>query len=391
MKGILAIMICLSFQVNAQELKVGIMRAYKMTTVRISYNEGNYTVYGDTTEITTTWKDQSIYLRRSGEKIKVEKSGKLLGAFDTVYFEAQQIDNSFKIQSISPSSKKVKSYQDNLMALPDNKGTITTINQVNIDNYLAGVIESEGGGGKHKEYYKVQAILSRTYALDHIKKHRREGFSVCDRVHCQAYHSMLKHTPVIRKAVEETRGIIMLDKNLNLADGYFFANCGGQTSESDFVWNQPVSYCRSIVDTFCIRSWQATWTKKIAKSEWKAYLINHFGFPINDSVFGDYLYTYSQPNRRAFYLHPKLGIPLRDIRVKFRLKSTWFSCHPEGNYVILEGKGFGHGVGLCQEGAMSMAKHGYTYEQILKFYFTDIELYNYFHWLFLQQKEMVGL
>src|SRR5690606_33642675 len=164
--------------------------------------------------------------------------------------------------------------------------------------------------------------------------------------------------------------------------GYFFANCGGQTSESDFVWNEPVSYCRSIVDTFCIHSKQATWTKKIPKSEWRAYLINQFGFPVSDSLFGNYLYTFSQPKRHAFFLHPKLGIPLRDLRVQFKLKSTWFDCYPEGDYVVLNGKGFGHGVGLCQEGAMRMATYGYNYEQILKFYFTDIELYNYFHWLF---------
>ena len=378
MKWLLSISFFMSVLVNAQELKVGIMQAYNMTAVKVSYNEGNYVVYGDSTELTTIWKDQSVYLRRSGDKVKVEKGGKSLGAYDTVYFKEIQADNSFRIQSVSPTSKKVKKYNDDLIVIADTKGKLTAINEVQMENYLAGVIESEGGGGKHLEYYKVQAILSRTYVLDHINKHRKDGFSVCDRVHCQAYHNMLRHTPSIRDAVEETKGIIMLDRNLDLADGYFFANCGGQTSESDFVWNQPVSYCRSIVDTFCTKSWQATWTKKIAKSEWRKYLVNHFGFPVNDSIFGDYLYSFTQPNRRAFYLDPRLGIPLRDIRVKFKLKSTWFNCHPEGGHVVLEGKGFGHGVGLCQEGAMSMAKHGYNYEQILKFYFTDVELYKLF-------------
>ncbi|MBD3636958.1 MAG: SpoIID/LytB domain-containing protein [Crocinitomicaceae bacterium] len=376
---------------QAQKLNVGIMRAYELRTVKVSYNDGNYTVYGDSLEITTIWKDQSIYFKRSDNKVIIEKNGKNLGAYDTIYVREVQPTNSFKIQSISPSSKRIKYFKDDLIIFPDKDGHLTTINDVEIDNYLAGVIESEGGGGKHKEYYKVQAILSRTYVLDHIRKHWRDGFTVCDRTHCQAYHSMLRHTPVIEDAVKETRGVIMLDKQLNLADGYFFANCGGQTSESDFVWNQPVSYCRSIIDTFCISSWQATWSKKIPKSSWKDYLVSHFGFPVNDSLFGEYLYTFSQPNRKAFYLDPRLGIPLRDLRVKFKLKSTWFNCYPEGNYVVLEGKGFGHGVGLCQEGAMKMAKQGYSAEQILKFYFTDIQLFNYFHWLFLRQEEVVGL
>lgn len=392
MKLLISIGLILSSIIGlSQELKVGIMRKYNMSAVKVSYNEGNYTIYGDNEEVTTIWKDQTVYLRRSGDKVKIEKGGKVLGSFDTIFFQEAQAENSFKIQSVTPSSTALKRYQDNLLVIPNDEGTLTTINEVNIENYLAGVIESEGGGGKHKEYYKVQAILSRTYVLDHIRKHIKDGFSVCDRVHCQAYHSMLRHTPVIKDAVRETKGIIMLDKNLKLADGYFFANCGGQTSESDFVWNVPVSYCRSIVDTFCIRSWQATWTKKISKSSWKNYLVGHFGFNVSDSIYGKYLYDFKQPSRRAFYLDPRLGIPLRDIRVKFRLKSTWFDVHEDGGNVVLEGRGFGHGVGLCQEGAMNMAKQGYSYEQILKFYFTDIELFNYFHWLFLRQEEISGL
>jgi stage II sporulation protein D len=74
----------------------------------------------------------------------------------------------------------------------------------------------------------------------------------------------------------------------------------------------------------------------------------------------------------AFYVSPALGIPLRDLRMKFHLKSTYFSCHEEGDYVVLEGRGFGHGVGLCQEGAMKMAKYGYTYQQIALFYFPGL-------------------
>ncbi|UKN01329.1 SpoIID/LytB domain-containing protein [Paracrocinitomix mangrovi] len=380
-----------SFSAQTQELKVGILRAYDLSAVRISYNEGTYNVYGDSTELTSIWSGQSIECKRSGDKIKLVKDDKTLGTFDTVYFRGVESGNSFRIRPTSPYSKKERKYKDNIMLIPSGNTEITVINEVMMENYLPGVIESEGGGGKHIEYYKVQAILSRTYVLDHLSKHRKDGFYLCDRQHCQAYHNMMRFTPDIQKAVNETAGIIMLDHQLELADGYFFANCGGQTSESDFVWNNPVPYCRSIVDTFCIRSWQANWTKKIPKSSWKNYLVQQFGYPVNDSIFGQYLYAFSQPNRKAFYIDPRLGIPLRDIRTEFKLKSTWFDCHLEGDNVVLEGKGFGHGVGLCQEGAMSMAKLGYSYEQILKFYFTDIQLFDYFHWLFLRQEEMVGL
>jgi stage II sporulation protein D len=372
-------------------MNVGIMRAYNMSTVRISYLDGNYQVSGDSADITTLSEGQSIYLRRSRDGVKVEKGGKSYGVFGTVYFTEVNSNSSFKIQSISPSSKRVKKYMNNLKIIPEGDSKLTVINKVALNNYLAGVIESEGGGGKHIEYYKVQAILSRTYILDHLNKHRKDGFSVCDRQHCQAYHNMLRFTPTIKEAVEATSGLLMIDEDLKLADGFFFANCGGQTSESDFVWNKAVPYCRSIVDTFCIKSRQANWTKSISKSSWKNYLVNHFGFPLKDSIYGNKLYEFEQANRKAFYLTPYLGIPLRDLRMKFKLKSTWFSCHLEGDKVVLHGKGFGHGVGLCQEGAMKMAKLGYNYEQILQFYFTDVQLFDYYRWLFLNQREVVGL
>lgn len=375
----------------AQELKVGIMRSYEMSSVKISYNENDFQLRSDSTGITKLSKDQSIYFRRSGDKVKVEKNGQSLGSFDTVYVTETVPNSSFSIQSIVPSSKKIKKYQNDLAIFPSGTSQITVVNLVKMENYLAGVIESEGGGGKHIEYYKVQAILSRTYVLDHMYKHKKEGFQVCDGVHCQAYHSMLRFTPTILQAVEETKGIIMLDHHLELADGYFFANCGGQTSESDFVWNVAVPYCRSIVDTFCIQSKQATWKHSIPKSTWRDYMVKQFGFPVNDSLFGDYLYHFSQPIRGAFFLDPRLGIPLRDLRTHFKLKSTWFDCYLDGGNVILEGKGFGHGVGLCQEGAMGMAKQGYSYRQILHFYFTDVQLFNYYHWLFLKQEEGGGL
>ena len=87
-------------------------------------------------------------------------------------------------------------------------------------------------------------------------------------------------------------------------------------------------------------------------------------------------FNFKQDNRLAFFIDPKYGIPLRDIREAFQLKSTLFSCAEDGEYVKLTGKGYGHGVGLCQEGAMKMAKSGFTYQQILKYYFEGTTIIN---------------
>lgn len=369
-----------------QELDIGILRDYTIGTVELSFSSGNYSIIGDTVEITNIWKDQSILFKRSGNQVKVVKNDKTLGFFDTVYVKEMQPNNQLKIQVLLPTTKKSRRYYNDFLIVPEDASSLKVINRVEMANYLGGVIESEGGGGKHLEYYKVQAILSRTYVLGHLTKHKKEGFQLCDRVHCQAYHNMLIYTPKIADAVEATRGIVMLNASFKLAQGFFFANCGGQTSPADFVWNESVPHCQSVVDTFCIKSRQANWTKSINANDWRNYLVNHFGYPINDSILGPLLYNFDQPIREAFYLFPQLGIPLRDIRFKFRLKSTWFSCRKVGGNVELTGKGFGHGVGVCQEGAMGMANAGFTASQILNFYFTDIYLMDYFNWQFFKQK-----
>ena len=85
--------------------------------------------------------------------------------------------------------------------------------------------------------------------------------------------------------------------------------------------------------------------------------------------------SFSQPNGRAIYfIDQDLKIPLKTIRADFKLKSTYFSIEQLGDSVKFNGRGYGHGVGLCQEGAMRMAKLKYPYKDILQFYFKDVHL-----------------
>ena len=371
----------------AQQLDIGILRRYQIQDVLISYHNGSYNIFGDSTKVFTMLPTESVQLKRRNQKILVVQGVRELGLFDSVSIEETLPNHTFRIQGLKPQKIKERKYYNNVLVYLDEKGGLKIINRVNIAHYLGGVIESEGGGGKHLSYYKVQAVLSRTYALSHLRKHREENFNLCDQVHCQAYHNMLIYTPSIKAAVEETKQIVMIDQSMGLANGFFFANCGGQTSEADFVWNRSVPYCKSVIDTFCIHTRQATWEKRIPRLTWESYLSEQFGYPVSDSAYNYLLYHFRQEHRHAFYQIPQLGIPLRDIRVHFKLRSTWFDCYLDGNEVVLKGRGFGHGVGLCQEGAMNMAKHGYSYEEIMHFYFKGVGLINYYDYLFYKQSK----
>ncbi|MEX2483679.1 MAG: SpoIID/LytB domain-containing protein [Brumimicrobium sp.] len=377
--------ICISTFSNGQEIDIGVFRAYKVQRIDFAYFNGSYLIKGDSTTFGAILPNEFVALRKTSDnKVELKHGVRLLGRFDKVTLTPTNKDLALRLRPRSPILKERK-YRDAFSVIASKEG-LTVINNVSYTNYLGGVVESEGGGGKHIEYYKAQAVLSRTYALKRLKRHENKGFNLCDQVHCQAYHNMLTYTDEIKKAVLETAGeYIEVTVGNELVDGYFHANCGGQTTRSDYVWKEDIPYLQPFKDTFCIYTRQATWEKKIPKTEWRNFLVNNYFYPIEDSLYGSIIYDFEQIDRKAFYISPHLGIPLRDIRYHFNLKSTLFSCYPEGQYVVLKGRGFGHGVGLCQEGAMGMANNGLNYRDILRFYFEGIRFGRYFEKVFFDQ------
>lgn len=372
--------------VFSQTINVGVYRAYTLSKVDFSYHNGSYLIQGDTSFFGAILPNEFVSVRKTNNgKVELKHGVKLLGRYDTIRLVPTENNFAIRLDPKAPVLKQ-RRYADAFTVFAEKDG-LCLVNVVNMDNYLAGVVESEGGGGKHLEYYKAQAVISRTYALKHLYKHKDEGFQLCDQVHCQAYHNMLRFTPKIEQAVKSTTGEYVIDTVTGeLIEGYFHANCGGQTSQSSYVWNKDIPYLQPFKDTFCIHTRQATWEKRIPKKEWRDFLVNNYYYPIHDSLYRAMIYTFEQKDRKAFYITPHLGIPLRDLRYHFKLKSTYFSCYPEGTNVVIKGRGFGHGIGLCQEGAMGMANKGYSYYQILNHYFEGIQFVNRIHDLFFQQK-----
>lgn len=365
-------------------MKIGVYRDHTIQRIDFSYNEGSYLIYGDSTQFGALLPNEFVSITRKGSKVELKKGVRILGFFKEVTLKPTSPNNVLRLRPRQPLLKERK-YNDGFIVFSNRKG-LTIVNDVSFKNYLGGVVESEGGGGKHIEYYKAQAVISRTYALKYMQRHEKEGFNLCDRVHCQAYHNKLIYTDNIRKAVDATDGLYIVDSTTNeYVEGFFHANCGGQTSSSDYVWKEEIPYLQPLKDTFCIYTRQATWEKRISKVEWRRFLVNNYFYPIEDSVYRSLIYNFKQEDRKAFFISPHLGIPLRDIRYHFKLRSTYFSCEPEGQYVLLKGRGYGHGVGFCQEGAMGMANNGLDFQQILSFYFEGIRFKHYFEKMFFNQ------
>jgi stage II sporulation protein D len=176
------------------------------------------------------------------------------------------------------------------------------------------------------------------------------------------------------KAVTDTKGKVVVDDNLNLIDAAFHSNSGGQTANSEDVWGSRLPYLRSVNDTFSTKMPNAKWERKMAKEDWLSYLKLKHNYPIQDSNARWLALTFKQENRKPYLEANNVRVPLKNVRTDLQLKSTFFSVVSVGDSVIFKGRGFGHGVGMCQEGAMRMAKLGYKYPEVINFYYQKTQL-----------------
>jgi stage II sporulation protein D len=357
---------------NAQNIRVGLFSDKSIKEMEGIVGKGTYFVFKDSIQLAKLGPADIFKATYTGGLVRVMVNGVEKGRGKSIRLIQDKQEDYLQVRLILPAAKQ-RSYEGDF-DIEIRKEALNLVNNLDMETYLEGVVESEGGPGQKLNYYKAQAVISRTYAMKYWSKHKENGYNLCDRVHCQAYLHHRSATVIIDSAVHQTRGLVMIDQAGDLYPTYFHANCGGQTSEPHYVWNEEIPNLCSFKDTFCIHTKQAKWEKRIPKEQWTKFLVDKYDFPIGDSVSYELLQHFVQEQRSAFYLHPIYGIPLRDLREQFKLKSTFFDIEMEGEEMVLHGRGFGHGVGLCQEGAMNMAKKGYSFDQILGFYYPEMRM-----------------
>jgi len=334
---------------------------------------GKYNIFCDTTLIATLNKNEAIKIIQNGDSIDLISLNKKFGTFKNINLTGISDINYAKVKCVIPSLVQ-RFYDDDFIISVLNQ-SFFIINDVDIEKYVAGVVESEGGQKSGIEYYTTQAIICRTYALENLTRHISEGFYLCDDVHCQTYKGKNLNNFDITVATNNTSGLVIVDSTLNLITAAFHSNCGGQTVGSEDVWLNTKSYLKPVTDTFCLNQRNSTWEKTIPLEKWKQYLQMN-GFLVNNYSNDTNIFAFSQPYRKTYYKIFSDSISLKKIRLDFNLKSAWFSISIENNNLLLKGRGYGHAVGLCQEGAMQMAKLNYSYIDIIKFYYKNTYIVN---------------
>lgn len=353
-----------------QNISIRLFASNNISSINFIHVSGDYSVYGDEIKLFDADKISFITISLSGDSISVQTpEGER--KFHAVRFEPLVSNSSFKLKSLLPDYK-VRTYDDELLIFPQIK-TLKLVNVVNIEKYVAGVVQWEVGINNPQEFNKVKTIVCRTYALGNWRRHEEEGFQLCDEVHCQVFKGKTFNQN-IQDAAFETAEYILVDDSAKIITAAFFSNCGGQTMNSEDVWSKSVSSLRSVTDSFCLHKKNAIWEKRIPKDLWLDYISTKYGFPVNDSLQVKKVLNFDQTNRKVYLLNDRFFIPLKFVREDMKLKSTFFTIKEEGDNVIFCGKGFGHGVGLCQEGAMRMAEKGYSYTKIINYYYSNIHL-----------------
>lgn len=361
----------LPFFGHATDLSVRVLSTESHSRIYFTAELGQYLVYdGDHKPIMELEPGRSLLLSIKEGQIEVRQQDELVGIFYNLIFEGKGLKAIFSLQGEGKTTGQKHFYDDHLDVSVD-KTVLFFINHVDLENYVAGVVQSEVRGiSDQTDFFKVQAIISRTYAMGNLSRHREEGFDLCDDVHCQVYRCR-NNTPIILTATVQSAGAVIVDSKDYPITASFYSNSGGQTANSEDVWNAPVSYLRSVPDTFSLGMKNAVWEKVMPKSEWLSFLNKKYGYDIHDAKMRDSALHFAQPERKVNFAG---GIPLKNIRRDMQLRSTFFSVSTKGNDVVLSGRGYGHGVGLSQEGVARMIDLGYSVNEAIEYYYSGVSV-----------------
>lgn len=352
--------------------------------------------------------------------------------YDELYFEAKTLSTLFAEPSFILHDveigigfhwdrKEVQQFAGSLKIIVTGD-RLTAVNIVGVEDYLISVISSEMSSSCSEEYLKAHAVISRSWVMKQIENRKAasasdgvraaekapcEGlirwydhsdhtdFDVCADDHCQRYQGLSRALgETVKKAVEATWGQV-LKYNGELCDARFSKCCGGRTELFSSCWqDRDYAYLPSVEDPYCSRANSTVlrralldydfdtkdfldWTVEYSQAEISAILAEKLGRnvgtvlelnPVRRGPSGRIVTLEIVTDSCRFVIGKELEI--RRLLSKTHLKSSNFNVlrSEDGNF-ILKGRGWGHGVGLCQIGAAVMASEGCDYKEILDFYF----------------------
>ncbi len=320
-------------------------------------------------------------------------------------------------------------YRGGLLLQLNVDGKITVINRLHLENYLYGVLHQEMSQSNPIEALKAQAIAARNFTAGRMNAHISLGFDVCTATHCQVYKGYSGEYPSTNQAVDETAGLLMFS-DAALVQAYYHKNSGGYTENSENVWFTVLPYLRGVLDPY---SPPYLWTANLSSSSIQSLLLaggydtgtvqqvaikgrSESGGVLGIEIKGDLstillerdkirsILGFTTIKSLKFDLIDSNEAPLslqsattlEDAATEISILSADGSLSKSSlrdiyasngsapirlsqggtsnDNFVFSGTGYGHRLGMSQDGAIAMANQGLGYEEILKFYYTNIEI-----------------
>ena len=254
------------------------------------------------------------------------------------------------------------------------------IQKLNLEEYLIGVLAAEMPASFQEEALKAQAVAARSYAVYKIENSKNKEYNILTDVTDQSYITKEEmkdkwqndyelYYNKIKDAIYNTKNEVMYYQN-EVIEAFYFSMSNGKTETALNVFQQDIPYIESVEskwDNDKIKNFEVT--KEITKKDFCLLLELSTCNSINTKI----LET-SESNRVIKILINNKIFLGTEIRKKLNLRSTDFEIETQNENIMITTKGYGHGVGMSQYGANGMAEEGYTYKEILNYYYKDINI-----------------
>ena len=258
-------------------------------------------------------------------------------------------------------------------------GQLLAVAVVPLETYVAAVISRETPRLFHPEALKAQAIASRTYAYVALRKPRDSAYDLVGSVEDQVFEGVDDVSPLFSNATLETSGLVLMYRG-ELTQTVYHSTCGGRTESAVNAWGRDVPYLRTQTCEDCSSSPAYRWNYRMTQAEGRR-VARAMGIPAGDKNIRISVAGLNSSGRISRMLLTSSGVSRETQAAAFRstvgyarMRSLWATIEPDGDEWIIKGRGYGHGVGMCQYGANGMAKAGKGFREILSRYYPGAEL-----------------
>ncbi len=316
----------------------------------------------------------------SHDKIKVsEEKGrfKFISAGKRVMIRPESVVRPLYIESWNEPLQVNDAQYRGTISLHNIAGSLYVINSLKLNEYLYGVVPVEMPADWPLEAVKAQAIAARTYALYHIMKQKNMLFDLDATTSSQVYKGMDVEKAASNRAVDETRSLVMLFENEPIVS-FFHSTCGGKTVDDRFVWQgSDLPYLKSVRCGYCSASPNYSWDYTLNVFEIKRALNRRYPEIRTVDTISLKKNQGRVSNVVVRHSHGMANMSGNDFRLLIspeKIKSLAFDVEKRGRSLNISGRGWGHGVGLCQWGARGMAESGKSFKEILLHYYRNVSI-----------------